>query len=107
MHSRRVGFRRDRERERERAADAGLGLDPEPAVVVLDDLAADREAKACALRLVQDRIHLADLLEFAEHHLLVLWRDADAGVGQRDANLVLDAMRREANLALARELQRV
>ena len=74
---RRLAGRR-RQRERERAALADLALDPDLPAVMLDDLAADRQAEAGALRLVGEGV--ADLLEPLEHLRLVRRRDAHAGV---------------------------
>ena len=56
-------------------------LHPDPAAVVLDDLAADRQAQPGALGLVGERV--ADLLEALEHLGLVVGGDAHAGVDRR------------------------
>ena len=69
-----------------------LALHPDPAAVVLDDLAADRQAEAGALRLVGERV--ADLLEALEHLRLIRRRDAHAGVDDADDDLAAARGRR-------------
>ena len=69
-----------------------LALHPDAAAVVLDDLAADGQAEARALRLVGERV--ADLLEALEHLRLVRRRDAHAGVDDADDDLAAAPRRR-------------
>ena len=75
----------------------GVALDPDAPAVQLDELARERQAEAGAFLLV--RVVAADLAELLEHRLLVLRRDADAGVAHGD----LDARRRRAR---ARDVDR-
>ena len=58
-----------------------LGLEPQPAAVVLDDLAADRQPEAGPARLVGQRV--AGLPELLEDPGLVLRGDPDPGVASR------------------------
>src|SRR6185436_10172983 len=66
----------------ERRALTGLALDPDLAAVQLDELAGQGQAQAGALVLA--RVVRSDLAELLEDGLVVLGRDADAGVGDRD-----------------------
>ena len=77
--SRRRG--RDRQGERERRPAALLGLDPDPAAVLLDDVAGDRQAEA---RAAAPDARPVDLVEPLEDPRLVGLRDADAVVLDRD-----------------------
>ena len=68
----------------------GVGVDDDLTAVHLDDAVRDGEAEAGAL---------ADLLgreEGVEQLVEVLGRDADAGVGDRDLDLVVVAVERDA-----------
>src|SRR6266571_692850 len=65
-------------RERERRSATHLALHPQAAAVELDELSRQREAETGTLALARGVAHLAELLE---DRLLVLWRDADPGVG--------------------------
>src|SRR4030095_3132101 len=73
-----MGPRREAERERRSVTD--LALHPQAAAVELDKLAGEGEAQTRALTLALGLPDLADLLE---DRLLILGRDADAGVGDR------------------------
>src|SRR6266404_673695 len=55
-----------------------LALHPQAAAVELDELSRQRQPETGALALARGVAHLAKLLE---DRLLVLWRNADAGVG--------------------------
>ena len=48
-----------------------------------------------------------NLAEFAKDGLVMLARDADAGVGHREENLIFHHARGNRNLAARRELERV
>ena len=82
----------DRQRERERRAHALLGLDPDPAAVLLDDVARDREAEARAADPRDARP--VDLVEPLEDPGLVGLRDADPVVLDGRDQLGVDAPRR-------------
>jgi hypothetical protein len=73
--------------------------------VHLDQLLADRQAEPGAAGLL--RQHVADLVELLEDALVVLGGDADAGVRDRDPQLIVVVPRREADAAARRELGRV
>src|SRR4029450_3150673 len=73
-----MGPRREAERERRSVTD--LALHPQAAAVELDKLAGEGEAQTRALTLA---LGLPDLAELLEDRLLILGRDADAGVGDR------------------------
>ena len=94
-------------REGERRALARFAFEPDASAVQLDELAREREAEARAFLLV--RVVAADLAEFLEHRLLVLRRDADAGVADGDyEHLVRVAARDDVDAAaVGRELDRV
>src|SRR5438093_1178286 len=91
--------------ERERRSATHLALDPEAAAVELDKLSRQREAQTRALALPRGVAHLAELLE---DRLLVLWRDADAGVGDRHLDNAVRGQRSHVDPAtLGRELHGV
>src|SRR5580765_2969094 len=71
-----------RQRKRKTRATAKIALHPHPAAEVLDDLAADVQAKTAAVRLVGECI--AHLVEFAEDGLVVFRTDAPAVVAHVD-----------------------
>src|SRR5437773_8911544 len=71
-----------REREGERGALADLALHPDLAAVQLDELPRERQPEARALVLL--RVIGPDLTELLEDGLLILERDAHAGVAHRD-----------------------
>ena len=61
---------------------AELALHPDPPAVQLDELARDRQAEPRAVvRARRRRVHLREL---AEDQLVMLGRDADAGVAHFD-----------------------
>src|SRR5262249_43925279 len=94
-----------RHRERERRARAYLTLDPDLAPVQLDELSRQRETEPRALHLL---VRCPDLPEFLENRLLILRRDADSGVGDRNLNGPVDGLRPDLNpSALRRELDRI
>src|SRR5207245_6806385 len=72
---------RDREREGRPAANFTLHADPAP--VQFDELAAESQPEARSLSLLLRSPHLAELLE---HGLLILRRNADAGIADRYLN---------------------
>ena len=73
----------------------------------MDDLAADRQPQAGALRLLRQRV--ADLAEFLEDHALVVSTDADAVVRDLHAQAFRQqgAGHFDAAAAVAAELGRV
>src|SRR5262245_58370736 len=70
-----------RDRERERGADTDLALDPDLAAVQLNELPTQGEPQPGALLLRGAGSNLTKLLE---DRLLVLQRDADPDVADRD-----------------------
>src|SRR5262245_18788273 len=94
-----------RDGEREEGALADLALDPDRPAVQLDELPAQGEPQPGALAPGRAGRHLAELLE---HGVLILGRDTDARVGDRDLET---AVRRDGPdldpAALRRELDRV
>src|SRR2546421_9264323 len=70
-----------RHRKRERRPLPDLTLHPDPSAVKLDKLPAQRQPESRAFRLL---VRLADLAELLEDGVLVLRRDADAPVRDRD-----------------------
>src|SRR5262245_30219196 len=70
-----------RNRERERRTHPELALHPDPAPVQLDELPTEGQPQPGALHLLLRPPHLPELLE---HRLLILRRDTDAGVADRD-----------------------
>src|SRR3954464_4213071 len=95
----------DRHGDLEGRALADLGGDGDRAAVQLDDLARDREAKAGAALLA--RAGVVDLLELVEDPLLVLGRDAEAGVDDRQLVELAVAPALDLDLAVVRELDGV
>src|SRR5258705_8217298 len=96
----------DRHDERERASLTGGAREPELAAEQARQLAADRQAEARAAVLAAGRA--VGLLEGLEDDLLLVRRDADAGIDDRER----DRRRRERrdhelHLAFARELEGV
>src|SRR5205814_4961598 len=79
-HSGRLGS--DRQRERERRALADLALHPDLAAMQLDELPREREAEAGAL--TPPGVVRARLTKLLEDQRLLVVRDADAGVRDRD-----------------------
>src|SRR4030095_10299991 len=103
ISSPRMGPRREAERERRSATH--LALHPQAAAVELDKLSRQREAQTRALALPRGVAHLAELLE---DRPLVLWRDADAGVGDRHLDSAVGGQRAHFDPAtLGRELHGV
>src|SRR4029450_1290903 len=80
-----------RQNEREGRSRAGLAVEADAAAVQLDEAPRQRGPEAGAFVLVG--VVAADLAEFLEHGLLVVPRDADAGVGHRDLEGVVDQPR--------------
>src|SRR5262249_28975721 len=76
----------DRQRERERRALPQVALHPDPAAMQLDELAGESQPEPGTPDLLVWR---PDLPELLEDRLLVLSRDADAGVGDGDLDRVL------------------
>src|SRR2546425_804478 len=76
-----------RKRERERRARAHLTLYPDPTAMELYEFLAQRQPQPCALRLLFRTPHLPELLE---DRLLILGRDAHAGVRHRDLRHTVD-----------------
>src|SRR5262245_40414409 len=70
-----------RNHEHERRTHTHLALHPDPAPVQLDELPTECQPQPRALYLLVCRPHLPELLEY---RLLILRRDADAGVADRD-----------------------
>src|SRR4029078_7321823 len=97
----------DGQAERERRASTGLALEPDPAAVVLDDLAADRQPEARTTWRLGQRV--AGLGELREAPGLVFGGDAGAGVGDADddARPVVGRGRADRDGAGGRELHRV
>ena len=79
MHA--LTFKR-RQRKRKLAAFAYFALHPDPSSMQLDELLGQRQTKSCPFALVL--IVAADLAKLLEDPWLVLGRDADAGVADRD-----------------------
>src|SRR6266404_6461285 len=89
----RLGLRRDeggraaeRQGEREGRAAADRALYPDAPAVERDELPGQGESEPGALDGAARGAHLAELLE---HRLVVLGRDADPGVGDRDLDRVV------------------
>ena len=82
-----------------RASLAELALDPDPAAVQLDEPLREREPEAGPLALLDARLGLLELLE---DPLVVLGRDARAGVGDRDPHLAVDPRRAHVDAARRR-----
>src|SRR5437660_932467 len=95
------------QREGEAGAFADAALDPHAAAEMLDDLAADVQAEAAAVRLGGQRV--PDLAELVEDHALVGGIDPRAVVAHLDAKRARLLLERDADAAAARlaELGRV
>src|SRR5262244_570517 len=94
-----------RHRERERRALPNLALDPDLAAVQLDEFPRQCQPQSRALDLP---VRSPDLPELLEHRLLILRRDADPGVGDRDLNHAVPRYCVDVNPAtFRRELDRV
>src|SRR5262245_59898933 len=94
-----------RDRECERRALSELALDPDLAAVQLDELPRQRAAEAGTFHLLVGCPNLPELLE---HRLLILRRDADAGVGDRYRDGSIHRFRSDLDAAtLWGELDRV
>src|SRR5262245_56256567 len=94
-----------RNRERERRTHPELALHPDPAPVQLDELPTEGQPQPGALHLLLRRPHLPELLE---HRFLILRRDADAGVADRDLDQTVLWHRAHLDApALRRELDRI
>src|SRR3989442_7013446 len=95
------------QREGEAGALADAALDPHAAAEMLDDLAADVQAEAAAVRLGGERV--AHLAEFVEDHALVGRIDPRAVVAHLDAKRARLLFERDADAAAAglAELRRV
>src|SRR2546422_11384763 len=92
-------------RERERRSAPHLALPPQATAVELDELSRQREAETGALTLARGVAHLAELLE---DRLLVLWRDADPGVGDGHLDSAVRGQRAHVDpAALGREFHGV
>src|SRR5205807_9181948 len=89
----------------ERAAAARLRVEHQPATVVRDNVAADRQTQASALRLTRQRV--ADLLELLEDAFVVACGDADTRIRHDDVELVGHGPRAQADPSLRSELHRV
>src|SRR6185436_890987 len=95
-----------RQREAEGRAASRRAIDPDCAAVQLDELPRQREPQPGALGLA--RRVLADLTELLEQLRLIVGRDADARVLDRDLDLVGVEHGADVDLAaLRRELHRV
>src|SRR5262249_608602 len=98
-------LRAGRQRERKRRALPYLALHPDSATMQLDALAGESQPQASTLHLLVRRPHLPKLLE---DRLLVLRRDANPGVGNRDLSYaVVDRGADIDSAALRRELEGV
>ena len=93
----------ERNREEEPAARAELALDPDPSAVQLDELARDRETESRAV--MRARRRRVDLRELAEDQIVMLRRDADAGVADFDEQRT-DTARRPSSARAARRVRR-
>src|SRR4030095_17152341 len=81
-----------------------LARDPDAAAVELDELAVESQPEPGALRLLVRRPDLAELLEDL---LLILGRDPDAGVADRDLHPLIPGDGRDFDpAALRREVDR-
>src|SRR5438270_6374697 len=76
-----------RQREYERASLARLAVDPDTPVVQLNESLRKREPETCALALTGTHPRLLELLK---DPLLILGRDARAGIRNRHKNLTVD-----------------
>ena len=81
----RAGRRRQRQRDAEGRAGAGHALDRDAAAHALDDAPGNRQAKPGAAELAGDAA--VGLLEFLEDAVVLVGRDADAGVAHQDVDL--------------------
>src|SRR5206468_3068603 len=92
-------------RERERRSTTHFALHPQAAALQLDELSRQREAETGALALARGVAYLAELLE---DRVLVLWRDADPGVGDGYLDGAIRVERTHVDpAALGRELHGV
>src|SRR2546426_489705 len=95
-----------RQRERERRAATDLALDPQPAAVELDEAPRQRQPESGALALA--RVVGPDLTELLEDRVVVVGRDANAGVADGDLDRPVGEMGGDADAsALGGELDRV
>src|SRR5262245_51385152 len=94
-----------RNRERERRALAHLALHPDPPAVQFDELTAQGQPQPRPFRLLVGRPDLAELLEY---RVLVLGRDPNAGVDDRNFDGSITQHGPDFNPpALRRELDRI
>src|SRR5689334_4927335 len=89
-----------RQGEGEAGALAAAAVDPHAAAEMLDDLAADMQAEAAAVRLGGERV--ARLAELVEDQLLVGRIDARAVVAHLDAQRAAVVAQRHADAPAAR-----
>src|SRR5205823_478622 len=87
-----------RQRERKARAASCDAFHPHPAAEMLDDLAADMQPEAAAVRLVGKRV--ADLMEFAEYSLVLLRADPAAVVAHIDAKAACPLSQRNLDAAI-------
>src|SRR5262245_268695 len=105
MRNRLTSSRCGRQRERKRRAQAHLALHRNPATMQLDELARERQPEPSALHLLVCRTDLSELLE---DRFLILRRDTDTRVGNRDLRYAFVDRRADIDpAALGRELQGV
>src|SRR5262249_49896562 len=105
MRNRLTSSRCGRQRERKRRAQAHFALHRDPATMQLDELARERQPEPSALYLLVCRPDLSELLE---DRFLVLRRDTDTSVGDRDLRYAFVDRGADIDPAgLGRELQGV
>src|SRR2546428_620832 len=92
-------------REREARSAPHFALHPQAAAVELDELSCQGETETGALAFARG---VADLAELLEDRVLVLWRDADPGVGDRHLDGAVRGQRTHVDpAALGREFHGV